>query len=283
MNYVKIQKGVIKLYCSYNRDLIFNLKHCIPCSDRRPIYRNGKFSHWEVLPKHARIIENLIDNYLGIKVNIPDAQVITPTTQKLLRVEYIGSLKDREDGTITASGATCENINDELEYVLSSLDWNVVFTEKVLKKWFVGNKAPKTSGNTLYSFLNVKHDASLKEIKKAFRLMVKRYHPDINKDEDAEEMTQKIYNAYNVLRSPPQRKKYDIGLRLEAKLKTQNEQLSSLWKIPVRCGLILAEGKEVLGRFHIEKILQWNDIVKDGKILVTSWDKNINAIKRSWV
>lgn len=43
-----------------------------------------------------------------------------------------------------------------------------------------------------YEVLNVKKNASEKEIKKAFRHLAKRWHPDKNKEEGAEQKFQKI-------------------------------------------------------------------------------------------
>ena len=61
-----------------------------------------------------------------------------------------------------------------------------------------------------YKVLGVKNDASQDEIKKAYRHMAKRYHPDTNKDDpNAKERFQEINEANEVLSDPEKRRKYD--------------------------------------------------------------------------
>lgn len=61
-----------------------------------------------------------------------------------------------------------------------------------------------------YKVLGVKNDASQDEIKKAYRRMAKRYHPDTNKDDpNAKERFQEINEANEVLSDPEKRRKYD--------------------------------------------------------------------------
>lgn len=61
-----------------------------------------------------------------------------------------------------------------------------------------------------YKVLGVGKEASQEEIRKAYRRMAKRYHPDINKDDpDAKERFQEINEANEVLGDPEMRKKYD--------------------------------------------------------------------------
>lgn len=60
-----------------------------------------------------------------------------------------------------------------------------------------------------YSILGVSRDAGNDEIKKAYRKLAKQYHPDINKTAGAEEKYKEINEAYEVLKDPDKRKKYD--------------------------------------------------------------------------
>lgn len=60
-----------------------------------------------------------------------------------------------------------------------------------------------------YQTLGVSRDASADEIKKAFRRLARKYHPDISKETDAEMRMKEINEAYAVLSDPEKRAAYD--------------------------------------------------------------------------
>lgn len=61
-----------------------------------------------------------------------------------------------------------------------------------------------------YKILNVSRGASADEIKKAFRKLARKHHPDVNPgDKKAEEKFKEINEAYEVLSDPDKRRKYD--------------------------------------------------------------------------
>jgi len=61
-----------------------------------------------------------------------------------------------------------------------------------------------------YDILGVSHNATLDGIKKAYRELALKYHPDINKSKEAEEKFKEINEAYAVLSDPEKRKQYDL-------------------------------------------------------------------------
>ncbi len=66
----------------------------------------------------------------------------------------------------------------------------------------------------LYDVLGVDEDASKKEIKKAYRTLARKHHPDRNPDDpNAEEKFKEIQKAYSILSDEEKRKKYDAQRR----------------------------------------------------------------------
>jgi len=61
-----------------------------------------------------------------------------------------------------------------------------------------------------YKILEVRKNATADEIKKAYRRLARKYHPDVNpNDKQAEERFKEINEAYEVLTDPQKRAKYD--------------------------------------------------------------------------
>ncbi len=67
-----------------------------------------------------------------------------------------------------------------------------------------------------YKIIGVGRDAKQDEIKRAYRKLARKYHPDVSKEKDAEEKFKEVGEAYEVLKDPEKRAAYD--------------QLGSNWK-----------------------------------------------------
>lgn len=62
---------------------------------------------------------------------------------------------------------------------------------------------------SLYETLDVSQEASADEIKKAYRRLARKFHPDINKEAGAEEKFKEINAAYEILSDEQKRRQYD--------------------------------------------------------------------------
>jgi molecular chaperone DnaJ len=60
-----------------------------------------------------------------------------------------------------------------------------------------------------YDILGVSRDVDKEEIKRAYRRLARKYHPDVNKEPGAEERFKEINRAYEVLSEPETRARYD--------------------------------------------------------------------------
>ena len=60
-----------------------------------------------------------------------------------------------------------------------------------------------------YEVLGIEKSASKAEIKKSYRRLAKKYHPDVNKAADAEEKFKEVQEAYEVLSDDQKRSAYD--------------------------------------------------------------------------
>ena len=68
---------------------------------------------------------------------------------------------------------------------------------------------PMAAKRDYYEILGVQKGASDDEIKKAYRKLSKKYHPDINKEADADQKFKEVSEAYEILSDAQKRAAYD--------------------------------------------------------------------------
>lgn len=192
---------------------------------------------------------------------------------KLLEVRYLGRVKNRQDGSQTAYGF-CNN------------RWSVAVTKAALYSYF-GLSSRPGEASTLYNVLGVATIATDDEIKTSWRRLIKQWHPDRSKEPGSREQFEAIQNAYTILST--KRAKYNAGLALQASLGKTRIDTGLIdaefgYRSPLRCGYIMGEGCNQQGKFTIEKILEWQDIISPlGLTLVTYWVMGEDRPQESWV
>lgn len=263
----------------YNPGLVAQLKALIPYNDRR---WDPDQKVWLIRPDHGPTLQSLIDQFFDEVVDLPGIDNSKPEQElRIIEVRYLGSTKDRGDAERSAFG-------------LVDGEWSVLFPESVLRSWFEVDPLAPIQGETLYSVLGARKTSTEGELKSAFRRMARQWHPDVCSEPNANEIFQQINRAYQVLSNPEKRARYDAGLVLEETWKAEQKNTKDLmdgistatvgYRSPLRCGWIMVKGVSVLGRFEVQEILDWQDIVNDrGQVLVSSWAYGDKEPTERWI
>lgn len=85
-----------------------------------------------------------------------------------------------------------------------------------------------------YSVLGVGQSASNRDIKEAFRVLAKKFHPDRNKAHNAKEKFIEISEAYKILINPSTRKDYDVLFDRFYKKNVEQEKQKEEHEEPLR-------------------------------------------------
>lgn len=259
------------LHTPYDQSFVATLKATVPTTDRK---WDKSLSAWIVSHNYGQAAQTLIAHHYRTHVELPAIQRGSQSTEmRILDLRYIGATKTREDGNETAFG-WCDG------------GWNVIFPKAVLTAWFEGEHERPGAAKTLYAVLAITQYATADEIRKAYRRLARQWHPDVCREPDARQQFEAIQAAYDVLSSEKKRARYNAGLQLEAGMVERPEITfhESSYRAPLRCGLVLVEGVDRLGRFVVGKIMQWQDITdSQGRVLVTSWQAGSDKFEERWV
>lgn len=273
---VEVTGTALRVITPYNAGFVAALKTAIPYTERAWA---KTAQAWEVAPHHAEKVHELIYRHYGEDVQLPPSTV-GPSLRietRILDVRYLGRVKTRPDGTESAFG-------------WAGGSWSVIIPGDVLRGWFSQDPTAPSDAQTLYAVLGCGQAATADELKKAYRRAAKTWHPDTCDEPNAADQFRSIQEAWQILSDPAMRARYNAGLALEASLRDVHRQGVSIetvqaeWAAPLRCGYVMASGRDVLGRFVVDVILAWEDI-RDGvgRTLVSSWPQGAKMFVERWV
>jgi hypothetical protein len=266
---IEVDGNMLVYYSSYDPGLVAALKSAVPASDRK---WDPARKAWQIAPAHAQALVDLTHRHLGIEIQAPTTNGVSATREtRILDVRYIGATRDRGNGQPSA-------------FAWIDGQWGAIFPEKTLREWFNAEARPDEHP-TLYATLGVPNTATDIEIKSAYRRLARMWHPDVCKEPDAHEQFIRIQRAYEVLIDPHTRSRYDAGLALAASVPSRRDMfdVNVGYRPPLRCGLLMVTGIEQLGRFIVDEIHAWEDIVDiQGRTLVTSWVMGADAPTEEW-
>ncbi len=293
---IKIENGFYAMYSPKDQRLIDELKAAIHYAKRK---WNGKA--WIVEPSAINSLLLAIERAGHERPDVPKFEaggLIRSITVETFNVEYIGQCKERDNGAVSALATTNAQKPWYGDDGRARYNWTVEFLESALKEFFNRPNAQATDRQTHYQILCVFESATDQEIKAAHRRLARQWHPDVCREPEASEMFKAIQEAYELLRDPQQRKRYDAGLFFEREALKPAPEQDDTWiyygrkrrkfenkyfRAPLRCGLITCEGIPGMQRFTVSKIVDWKDIVQCGQVMTSSWNKYTESIEVQWL
>ncbi len=120
-----------------------------------------------------------------------------------------------------------------------------------------------------YDVLQIKKNASNEEIKKSFRNLALKYHPDKNKSNDSKEKFLRIVEAYEILSDENSRKKYDMAYQNDNEQENINTY-STNWTPPA----------DYVKYYSYDEIKNWYN--KNTDIRGGMWDIGEKENKGMW-
>ena len=265
----------IEVNTPYNTKFIEALKTTVP-----PGKRVWSKPNWIVSKEFEYTIIGYIIMFYGCEPQIIDRQNgVEERISRTIKLEYLGRCKTKDDKPSAASA-------------WADGSWSVLILESALRGYFEKEQS-NDSEQTYYNVLGVSQESTADEIKKAFRRVSRQWHPDVCREQGAQEMFIKINEANNVLSDEIKRKKYNFMLRVMTDItparsiqRVHNDRTNNLYgyRSPLLCGYLDVEGTKTFGRLVVDKINTWNEITNNqGRAMIVSWQMGDKQFTTLWV
>lgn len=227
---------------------------------------------WIVAPEAIAAARDLLSSHFDQQIEIPPAEGQPEEVTGEICLQYLGAAKDRGAGVTSALG-----------YANGS--WSIEIPQTVLENWFEGQTSEDKS--TLFAVLLVPETATAEEIKKAHKRLVRQWHPDVCREDNAADRFREIQQAYEFLSDEQKRLRYLAGLhfeRLDAPASRPHySKRFNTYAPPLRCGLLNVTGVMKLGRLVVSQINSWVDITdSQGRVMVSSWQVGAETFSIQW-
>jgi hypothetical protein len=303
--------GVLLLRSAYSPELNQALKTRLPSHGRR---WDPDAKGWRISTQYGRMVADFCTAYLGVTPTIPTAVVSAtppPRETRLFEVRYLGKAKERSGGEWSASGWVRAPQPGLPATERGRGGWDLTVSLRALRRFFEPSYRRRDPGDdddespapaaaaappTLYDVLGVPQDADEAALKAGYRAIARQWHPDVCKEPDAHEKFIAIQDAYDTLRDPAQRRRYDRGLQLEQQAATAIGDVAPAvtplaaigigtygWSPPRRAGFFLVQGRPAVRGFRATNILGVEDIVDaQGLVLLSSWPLGGDDFEEDW-
>lgn len=210
-NFNKVFYGFWVQKAALTRDIFM---HFLPVAGKNKVYNVANTCFWVVVDEGLKKYDSssLIQKKIGIEID-KSLQFIDDLISNSNYPEIVEVLQDLQKDILDRK-LTFQNVREisELYDILQFIKDIRQDAEELSQ--MTEEEIYGTSQTNYYDTFGIKSDASFSEIKKAYRKLAKLYHPDINKDSDADLIFKKINLIYQTLSNPKKREEYDISLKV---------------------------------------------------------------------
>ena len=259
-------------YCisfPYNQAIVADLKANIPSYHLR---WDSTYKVWKVtLHKISEAIDLLKKN--GASINFDNnALGNTIYHNRLITLDYLGACKAYKNDVPVSHGYSGGN-------------WSIIVPQKALIDFF-GDELDIDILNTrnLFNILKISQISSDAEVKSAYKTAAKKYHPDVYRNPNSNEIFKKINDAYSILKTQDRRDRYAIGLKMEGML-AKEKSPDILYRPPLNCGRLRVVYTSLFeDTILVETILSWDKLTnKHGQVAIARWNSEKNQVEKEWL